>query len=241
MPKPTVQFQSECRMPKNNEEFRMRVYHEHKEGGVKEHVAIIKGNVQNLIDNVVRIHSSCTTSEVFGCERCDCKEQLDYAFDEISNASSGAIVYLDQEGRDIGLAKKVAAYAMQDEGYNTAEANTVLGLDVDSRNFQPAIDIMHDLGIKATRLLTNNPDKINAVANSGIHITVRQPVVIDTKSDYQSKKASIFQHLFDFNVERDVTPVPRESAPSSSNSTAEASSESTSSIAQILELSLAKS
>jgi len=199
-----VEFKSQAILPRNNEQFTMRVYNENSDRGIKEHVAIIKGDVAANIGNVIRVHSSCVTSEIFGCTRCDCAEQLDTAFEEISKAESGAIIYLDQEGRDIGLAKKVEAYSFQDQGLDTVDANIAANVEIDSRQYTPALEILEDIGITHAAVLTNNPNKITELVAGGLHITNRIPVITEGKEDYLAKKVQRLNHEISFDPNRDT-------------------------------------
>jgi 3,4-dihydroxy 2-butanone 4-phosphate synthase / GTP cyclohydrolase II len=199
-----VEFKSQAILPRKNTEFTMRIYNQDSSRGIKEHVAIIKGDVTANIGNVIRVHSSCVTSEIFGCTRCDCSEQLDTAFEEISKATAGAIIYLDQEGRDIGLAKKVEAYSFQDQGLDTVDANLAANVVVDARNYAPALQILQDIGITHASVLTNNPNKITELVEGGLHITNRIPVITEGKEEYLAKKVSRLNHEISFNPERDT-------------------------------------
>ena len=202
--KKIVSFQSKSKLHRMEQGLSMHVFHEQSDRGVKEHVAIIKGDVSENIGNIVRVHSSCVTSEVFGCTRCDCSEQLELAFREIDRSIAGAIIYLDQEGRDIGLANKVQAYHFQDMGFDTYDANVLTCVRVDNRSYLPAIQIMQELGIKETALITNNPNKVTQLVEGGIHITRRIPVNIPGKEAYLQQKANRLNHETSFDASRDV-------------------------------------
>lgn len=202
--KKIVSFQSQSKLHRIEEGLSMQVFHEHSERGVKEHVAIIKGDVAANIDNVVRVHSACITSEVFGCTRCDCSEQLEFAFRQIDKSIAGAIIYLDQEGRDIGLANKIKAYHFQDMGFDTYDANILTCVSVDSRSYLPAIQIMQELGITETALITNNPNKVTQLVESGIHINKRIPVNIPGKENYLRQKSKRLNHETSYDANRDT-------------------------------------
>ncbi len=119
----------------------------------------------------VRLHSACLTSEALGSTRCDCREQLDEALRRIGEEEMGVLIYFpDHEGRGIGIAEKLAAYALQDHGKNTTEANLELGFPVDNRDFSGAVDLLHELGIERVRLMTNNPEKVRALEDGGISV-----------------------------------------------------------------------
>jgi GTP cyclohydrolase II len=143
-----------------------------------EHVALVHGDVSRCHDVLVRVHSECMTSEVFGSLKCDCKEQLDAAMAAAAHARCGAVVYLRQEGRGIGLANKIRAYALQSRGHDTVEANELLGLPVDARRYDVARDILTHLGIASVRLMTNNPAKVRALSGLGVLVTGRLPIVV---------------------------------------------------------------
>lgn len=148
---------------------------------------------------LLRIHSECLTGDIFHSRRCDCGEQLERAL-ELAAKEKGAVIYLRQEGRGIGLINKLKAYNLQDVGYNTAEANTHLGFDVDARRYDLAVEMMKDLGIKQIYLLTNNPKKIAAIEDSEIEIIGRVPLIIEPKKENQSylkTKSELMGHLLD--------------------------------------------
>lgn len=134
-----------------------------------EHVAMVKGELQAGESVLCRIHSECLTSEVFGSQKCDCKQQLDSAMEQIQKSDRGVLLYLRQEGRGIGLGNKIKAYALQEQGLDTVDANEALGLPVDSRDYQIAADMLEQLGVISVRLLTNNPLKLEALKTAGIY------------------------------------------------------------------------
>lgn len=155
-------------------QFTFRVY-EAADGS--EPIAMISGDVRGNEDVPVRIHSACFTSENVGSLRCDCKEQLEFAMQYISR-EGGVLVYLHQEGRGIGLARKIQAYALQEQGHDTVEANHLLGLPEDARTYEDPALILEDLGVRSIRLITNNPRKITALEEMGVAVRGRIPVVI---------------------------------------------------------------
>jgi GTP cyclohydrolase II len=143
-----------------------------------EHVALVFGDVAGREDVLVRVHSECMTSEVFGSLKCDCKEQLDAAMAAIAQAGAGAVLYLRQEGRGIGLANKIKAYALQSHGHDTVEANRLLGLPDDARRYDVARDMLAHLQVASVRLLTNNPAKVTALRRLGVRVMGRMPIVV---------------------------------------------------------------
>ncbi|MDO8340109.1 MAG: GTP cyclohydrolase II [Candidatus Burarchaeum sp.] len=142
----------------------------------KEHAALVKGNVKGKARVPVRIHSSCLTGDVFGSLKCDCRAQLEAALRFMARRPFGIIVYLNQEGRGIGLYNKIRAYALQEQGYDTAEANEMLGFSRDGRDFGPAARMLKFLGVKSVLLLTNNPLKMYSVCMHGIKVAGRIPL-----------------------------------------------------------------
>jgi GTP cyclohydrolase II len=143
-----------------------------------EHVALVFGDVDGREDTLVRIHSECLTSEVFGSLKCDCKDQLEAAMAAVARAGAGAVLYLRQEGRGIGLANKIRAYALQSDGHDTVDANRLLGLPDDARRYDVARDMLVHLGVSSVRLLTNNPAKVRGLAALGVRVNGRVPVVV---------------------------------------------------------------
>ena len=143
-----------------------------------EHVALVMGDVRNHQSVPVRVHSECLTSEVFGSLKCDCRDQLDRAQAEIARRGFGAILYLRQEGRGIGLANKIRAYALQAMGADTIEANELLHLPVDARQYDVASAMLRELGVESVELLTNNPDKVEKLRALGIRVERRVPVLV---------------------------------------------------------------
>tara|TARA_Y100001968_G_scaffold34821_1_gene26721 strand:- start:1765 stop:3450 length:1686 start_codon:yes stop_codon:yes gene_type:complete len=168
-----------------------------------EHVAIIKGNPENLKEPVlVRMHSECLTGDAFGSLRCDCRPQLEAALSRISQEGEGVVVYLRQEGRGIGLVNKLKAYKLQDGGLDTVEANEKLGFPADLRNYGVGAQILTDLGIQRLKLLTNNPRKIAGLGGYGLKVESRVPLVIcpgDHNAAYLEVKREKLGHLIDGN------------------------------------------
>jgi GTP cyclohydrolase II len=144
----------------------------------QEHVALVFGDVRGREDVLVRVHSECITSEVFGSLKCDCKEQFDGAMAAVARAGSGAVLYLRQEGRGIGLANKIRAYALQSHGHDTVDANRMLGLPDDARRYDVARDMLEHLGVASVKLLTNNPAKVTALRRLGVRVVGRKAIVV---------------------------------------------------------------
>jgi GTP cyclohydrolase II len=162
-------------LPTKYGEFRIHVYKSRIEN--VEQVALVMGDVSGKERVLVRVHSECLTGDVLGSQRCDCGEQLDAAMKKIVEEGSGVIVYLrGHEGRGIGLGNKIMAYALQDQGRDTVEANLDLGLPVDTRDYQAAAHILGDLGVKTMRLITNNPEKLSKLTGYGMQIVERVPI-----------------------------------------------------------------
>lgn len=143
-----------------------------------EHLVMVLGEVRGQRGVATRVHSECLTSEAFSSLKCDCKEQLDWALAEIARRGCGVVMYLRQEGRGIGLANKIRAYALQAQGADTIEANELLHLPVDARQYGGAAAILRDLGVESVALMTNNPSKVNALARLGIQVDERIPTLV---------------------------------------------------------------
>ena len=146
-------------------------------GEDKEHTALVRGDIKDGEEVVVRIHSECLTGDAFGSLRCDCREQLEAAMRQIAALDRGVIVYLRQEGRGIGLANKIKAYALQEKGLDTVEANEALGFRADERNYAIAAQMLDALGVRSIRLMSNNPDKLRNLQFHGVRVEGRIPLV----------------------------------------------------------------
>ncbi len=142
-----------------------------------EHLAIVRGKVRDLRDVTVRVHSECLTGDVLGSFRCDCREQLQGALEAVGKLSAGVVLYLRQEGRGIGLTNKIRAYALQDHGHDTVEANHLLGFGNDERDYGVAAEMLRELGVRSVRLMTNNPSKVQGLREHGIKVSSRVPIV----------------------------------------------------------------
>jgi 3,4-dihydroxy 2-butanone 4-phosphate synthase / GTP cyclohydrolase II len=197
---------SEANLPTRHGVFKARVYRSELEDC--EHVALYLGQVAMADDVPVRVHSECLTSEVFGSLRCDCRDQLDAALAEIAQTGHGVLVYLrGHEGRGIGLANKVRAYALQDDGLDTVQANLSLGFPVDSRRYDAAAHILRDLAPRSIRLISNNPEKFAALESYGISITRRvrlTSLANEHNRAYLLSKQVKLGHDLDFGTE----PIP---------------------------------
>ncbi|RJF96081.1 GTP cyclohydrolase II [Noviherbaspirillum saxi] len=187
-------------LPTKHGEFRIHVYQ--PIGETVEHVAMVKGELKDQEGVLVRVHSECLTGDIFGSMRCDCGEQLDAALARIAEAGQGVVVYLrGHEGRGIGLANKIKAYQLQDQGRDTVEANLDLGLPVDIRDYEVAAHILGDLGVRSIRLMTNNPRKMKKLADYGVKVAERIPVLtVHTQHNigYLRTKQEKLGHMLDF-------------------------------------------
>ncbi|MEP7352389.1 MAG: GTP cyclohydrolase II [Acidobacteriota bacterium] len=165
----------------------------------EEAVVLIMGDVYSAPPPLVRIHSRCLTGDVFHSLRCDCRAQLELALEAIANEGRGMLIYEDQEGRGIGLLNKLRAYELQDQGADTVEANEQLGFAADLRGYQMPAAILRNLGIAAVRLMSNNPEKIQALENAGVVVSERVPIVaepVTTRAGYLRTKREKMGHLF---------------------------------------------
>ncbi|MEM8528651.1 MAG: GTP cyclohydrolase II [Bacteroidota bacterium] len=195
----TLKLQSEALIPTPHATFRMLAYAEKVEEQMP-HIAMVHPELDLTQPVTMRIHSECITGDLFGSKRCDCGEQLEQALKVIAT-QKGVLLYLRQEGRGIGIINKLKAYQLQDTGLDTIEANLHLGLKIDGRQYDIAIEILEQLGIKSIRLLTNNPEKIDAFADSKIKITERLPLIIKPQkenSGYLKTKKEQMGHLLNF-------------------------------------------
>lgn len=167
----------------------------------EEFVVLYMGEMEPEIPTLVRIHSQCLTGDVFGSIKCDCGPQLHKAMDMIETEGRGAIVYQQQEGRGIGILNKIRAYALQDQGADTVEANEKLGFAIDARTYQQCAEILFDLGLCQVKVMSNNPDKLNALETAGLRIVERIPLEIEAEepaAHYLRTKKEKLGHLLDF-------------------------------------------
>ncbi|WP_437648956.1 GTP cyclohydrolase II [Sorangium sp. So ce362] len=181
--RPQLKIRAQAPVPTKHGVFQMLVFHwlspTNPEHGLSpDHVALVMGEVQGKSGVTLRVHSECLTSEVFSSLKCDCREQLDAAQTEVGRHGLGVVLYLRQEGRGIGLANKIRAYELQSIGHDTVDANRLLGLPDDARGYEPAAAMIEYLGIESIRLLTNNPDKVNALLALGVRVASRAPALI---------------------------------------------------------------
>lgn len=171
---------AEANVPTEYGEFRLVCYRERTaDGSLREHLAVVKGELRGAEELPVRVHSECLTGEVLHSLKCDCREQLDFALRRISREERGAVLYLRQEGRGIGLGNKIRAYALQERGLDTVDANRMLGLPDDLRTFDGAAFMLADLGVRSIVLLTNNPLKVKSLRAEGVNVVRREPVRIE--------------------------------------------------------------
>ncbi|WP_288190066.1 bifunctional 3,4-dihydroxy-2-butanone-4-phosphate synthase/GTP cyclohydrolase II [uncultured Veillonella sp.] len=195
---PLIKLAADANMPTKYGNFHIYVFKNDLDH--KEHLAIVKGDVKDGEDVLVRVHSECLTGDVFGSKRCDCGEQLANALATIEKAGRGVVVYMRQEGRGIGLTNKIKAYALQEQGLDTVEANVELGFPADMREYSLAAQIIRYLGIKSIKLLTNNPSKKENLEHWGIKVDKRVPVIVKANSvnaAYLRTKKEKMGHLFD--------------------------------------------
>ena len=174
----------------------------------KEHVAIIHGDVIGQNDVPTRVHSECLTGDVIGSLRCDCRDQLEEALRKIGSMERGIVLYLRQEGRGIGLINKIRAYALQDQGLDTVEANLALGFRDDERDYAVAAHMLHSLQVRSVQLMTNNPNKIKQIEANGVKVSGRIPHVLPPNSYnrfYLETKANRSGHWIDFSGKPHLT------------------------------------
>ncbi|MBI5249322.1 MAG: bifunctional 3,4-dihydroxy-2-butanone-4-phosphate synthase/GTP cyclohydrolase II [Desulfomonile tiedjei] len=182
-------------------DFRLIVYENDVDG--LNHVALVKGEIDSEQAVLVRVHSECLTGDVFGSRRCDCGPQLDKAMHMVQEEGSGVILYMQQEGRGIGLLNKIKAYALQDQGCDTVEANLRLGFKPDLRDYGIGAQMLADLGVRKMRLMTNNPTKIVGLEGYGLEVVEQVPIFIDpcsTNLRYLKTKKEKMGHLYELKI-----------------------------------------
>ena len=179
----TLKIYAASRLPTKYGEFLCQVYHN---ADAVEQVCMIKGDVLGKENVLCRVHSECLTGEVFSSQKCDCKQQLEAALTAIGKAESGVLIYLRQEGRGIGLGNKIRAYAEQDKGADTVDANKILGLPEDAREYEDAAAILDLIGVHSVALLTNNPKKIAALKKAGLRVNRSVQNVVLTSKEAQA-------------------------------------------------------
>jgi GTP cyclohydrolase II/3,4-dihydroxy 2-butanone 4-phosphate synthase/GTP cyclohydrolase II len=195
-----VELYAETPLPTRHGVLRAMVFREKASG--KEHVAAVKGDIRGFEGVPVRVHSECLTSEILGSLKCDCREQLEHALDLVGASERGAVIYLRQEGRGIGLGNKIRAYALQATGANTYEANRQLGFGDDLRRYDVAACILKQLGVKSIDLITNNPLKIAGLQEEGIAVRRRIPSMASSNPHnigYLRTKRELTGHLIELD------------------------------------------
>jgi GTP cyclohydrolase II len=194
-----VKVEAVADLPTRFGRFRVVAFYNNRDG--KEHIAIVHGDVLGREDVVTRLHSECLTGDALGSLRCDCRDQLAVALTRIAREPCGILLYMRQEGRGIGLLNKIRAYALQDRGLDTVDANLVLGFRDDERDYAIAAHMIASLTVRSIRLLTNNPRKVEELARYGIAISERLPHIIpanDFNRFYLETKAHRSGHFIDF-------------------------------------------
>jgi len=189
-----IQISEVANLPSRFGDFKVKAFKELHKNGTKEHLVIYKDKLDEI--PIVRVHSECLTGDAIGSLKCDCRDQLEFAL-KLANETNGMVIYLRQEGRNIGLLNKINAYALQDKGFDTIEANHQLGFAADERTYEMVTYILHHFNIHKIKLLTNNPDKVGSI--SDIEIVQRIPIIMETNEynqDYINTKKNGMGHFF---------------------------------------------
>src|SRR6266540_5100601 len=196
----TITRMARAQIPTTEGKFQLYLYLNRQHKG--EHLAFVLGDVVNQPEVLVRVHSECFTGDVLGSLRCDCGEQLHRAMHLIAQEGTGILIYLRQEGRGIGILDKLRAYNLQDMGYDTVDANLLLGHKADERDYTAAALILNDLGVRSVRLLTNNPLKIESLQQAGVAVSIRlllHPRITAENASYLRTKVQRMRHLLNLS------------------------------------------
>ena len=199
---PIIELPVCARIPTPYGEFKLCVFQDQRDQ--KEHMALVRGDVSGQENVLTRVHSECFTGDVLGSLRCDCGEQLQQAISMIASHGRGILIYLRQEGRGIGLMDKLRAYNLQDEGYDTVDANLALGHQADERDYTVAAEILEILEVTSIEIITNNPTKIAALASLGVRVTDRWALIASVNPEnigYLQTKVSKMKHLLDLDLD----------------------------------------
>jgi GTP cyclohydrolase II len=195
-----VRIVAVAKLPSRFGDFRIVAFWNNRDQ--KDHIAIVHGDVVGASEVPTRMHSECLTGDVIGSLRCDCRDQLEAALVKIGAQERGVVLYLRQEGRGIGLANKIRAYSLQDSGLDTVEANLALGFRDDERDYAVAAHMLHSLGIKSVKLMTNNPAKVEQLVQYGVQVAERLPHILPPNPHnrfYLETKAKRSGHYLDFS------------------------------------------
>lgn len=196
----TVRKEAEAKLPTEFGPFRIIGFRSTTSN--EEFVALVKGDINANVGTLVRIHSQCLTGDVFHSLKCDCGPQLQRAMEMVQEEGAGIIVYQHQEGRGIGIINKIRAYALQDQGADTIEANLQLGFDIDHREYGQCAEIIKLLGARRVRLMSNNPDKVKALRDAGLDVVERVPIEVKAQApafNYLLTKKEKLGHLLQLN------------------------------------------
>jgi GTP cyclohydrolase II len=216
---PLLDYVTSCALPTPWAQFTLHAFTEHATG--KEHLAMVLGDIGDGEPVLARVHSECLTGDVLFSQRCDCGAQLEGALQRIAEEGRGVLLYLRQEGRGIGLVNKIRAYRLQEAGADTVEANLQLGFHADARNYELCLPMLEQFGVRALRLMTNNPRKIDALTRLGIAVTERVPLLVNRNAfnnSYLDTKQAKLGHM--------MTPPGAAAADASANPSAAAVLES---------------